>query len=111
MPHLIGISKGLPLCEKRTRSGKISSTFTPSTMDPSLAITPLTITKRFERSSYQTIADNFKDGKVVTDPFDGGAMILEVLLPAGGSIFGGTRPVSSRASRADSREGGAGAIG
>ena len=71
-------------------------------------MTPLTITKRFEGSSYQTIADNFNDGKVVADPFEGGAPILGVLLSAGAWIFGGTRLISSRAPRAGSWEGVAG---
>src|SRR4030042_1186715 len=62
------ISKYRPLYRKRTLVGLISTTFTPSTKDPSLALMPLTMMKRMEESSYQTIADSFNEGGFIGDP-------------------------------------------
>src|SRR4030042_815372 len=62
------ISKYRPLYRKRTLVGLISTTFTPSMKEPSLALMPLTMMKRMEGSSYQTIADSFNEGGFVGNP-------------------------------------------
>ena len=64
----MGISKYWPLCENRTLVGLISSTFTPSTKDPSVEIMPLIMAKRLEGSSYQTIADIASEGGTAEGP-------------------------------------------
>jgi hypothetical protein len=42
--------------------GKISTTFTPSMTDPSVAKDPLTTARRLEASSFQTIPEIFSGG-------------------------------------------------
>ncbi len=128
------ISKVRPLCEKRTRVGKISTTFTPSITDPSLVNEPLITARRSEGSSCQTIPDIFSKGGAVADSFGGGSddflplpgaasapfeitfwlaffspgELAGVSLSADSCIFWGARFISSRASRTGSPEGAAG---
>jgi len=56
------ISKYFPLCKNRTRVGCISTTLTPSMMDPSVAIRLFIIARRSPGSSCQIIPDNFSEG-------------------------------------------------
>ncbi len=70
------ISKGRPLCERRTRVGWISRTFTPSMTDPSLRIMPLIMARRSEGSSCQRIPDNFSDGGLEVDSLGVGSAVF-----------------------------------
>jgi hypothetical protein len=68
------ISNGFPLYENRTRAGWISTTLTPSIIDPSEAILPLIIARRSPGSSCQMIPDNFSDGGDATDTLVAGSV-------------------------------------